>query len=218
MLITITPVNSSVFGYSGQIYRQIIGLICLFLCFLPFHSSSASNYNTGAVYFAKGDYTSALSIWKPLAQQGNAAAQYSMGLLYDQGKGVEQDTGKALQFFQQAVAQNLPAAQYYLGIKYFAGLGIDKNINKARTLLTQAAEQEHLLAQYNLGVLYSQENSDSQDLQAAVLWLTRAAESGHAPAALGQTCLPTDCIDPHRMSGLTAPHHADDDPFGPSFL
>ena len=39
----------------------------------------------------KGDYATALSIWRPLAEQGNAAAQFNLGLMYEKGDGVQKD-------------------------------------------------------------------------------------------------------------------------------
>lgn len=163
--------------------RQILMVfLCLFSCTCATLTVAAENYNSGAFYFAKGDYLTAISIWAPLAQQGHPAAQYSMGLLYDQGKGVKKDPKRALQYFQFAVKQNLPAAQYYLGMKYYAGLGVNKNVTKARDLLTQAAQQEHLQAQFELGQLYDSSLSDIQDPQLATEWFIKAAENGYGPA------------------------------------
>ena len=35
-----------------------------------------------------GDYATALREWKPLAEQGDASAQYSLGVMYKKGQGV----------------------------------------------------------------------------------------------------------------------------------
>lgn len=163
--------------------RALLFLIAFLMgCFFVSSAYAIDNYNTGAYYFANGDYVSAISVWSPLAQQGHPAAQYSMGLLYDQGKGVEKDSQRALQYFQSAVKQNLPAAQYYLGVKYYAGLGVDKNVKKARQLLTQAAQQDHLQAQFQLGLLYDNGEAGIQDPQLATDWFSKAAENGYGPA------------------------------------
>lgn len=185
-------------------YRQIIGLLCLLLSCISAMTSYADSYNTGAVYFANGDYATALNIWMPLAKQGNPAAQYSIGLLYDQGKGVNKDSQQALKYFQQAVEQNLPAAQYYLGIKYYAGLGVEKSPRKARQLLTEAAHQDHLQAQYQLGILYDKGEGGSQDIQAAIKWLTKAAESGFGPAQhrLAAHLLTGKDVQPNTQEGI----------------
>jgi TPR repeat protein len=41
--------------------------------------------------FKRGDYATALSLSRPFAEQGNAIAQFDMGLMYDRGLGVAQD-------------------------------------------------------------------------------------------------------------------------------
>ena len=158
-----------------------------FILLVLFISSSGTalavgNYNTGAFYFANGDYNTALQIWAPLAQEGNPAAQYSIGLLYDQGKGVKKDPQTALKYFQAAIKQNLPAAQYYLGVKYYAGLGVKKSPSKALDLVTRAAEQDHLQAQFQLAYFYDRGIGTPVNLKKATQWYTRAAENGFGPA------------------------------------
>lgn len=150
-------------------------------CFSAF-ASAANHYNQGAFYFSQGDYLTALQLWTPLAKQGNSAAQYSIGLLYDQGKGVTKDPRRALEYFQSAADQNLPVAQYYLGMKYYAGLDVEKNAIKGRQLLEQAAQSDYLQAQFQLASIYNKQNGDTKDSMLATYWYTRAAENGYGPA------------------------------------
>ena len=51
----------------------------------------AGPYEDGVVAANKGDYASALRLWRPLADQGNSAAQNNLGVMYDNGRGVPQD-------------------------------------------------------------------------------------------------------------------------------
>ncbi len=156
----------------------------LFILLIPLLgvAQAAANYNTGALYFANGDYNTAMQIWAPLAREGNPAAQYSIGLLYDQGKGVKKDPVMALKYFKAAVKQNLPAAEYYLGVKYYAGLGIKKDYQKALPLITRAAQQDHLQAQFQLAMFYEQGIGTQKDITQATQWFLRAAENGFGPA------------------------------------
>ena len=41
--------------------------------------------------YQRGDYASAFREFRPLAEQGNANAQYNLGIMYDNGQGVSQD-------------------------------------------------------------------------------------------------------------------------------
>jgi len=42
-----------------------------------------------------GDFQKAFRLWKPLAEQGNADAQFNLGFMYDNGDGVPKDDAKA---------------------------------------------------------------------------------------------------------------------------
>ena len=54
-----------------------------------------------AAYHA-GDYSQALRLFKPLAQQGNAEAQNSLGVMYAKGQGVAQDYQQALAWYKKS--------------------------------------------------------------------------------------------------------------------
>lgn len=67
------------------------------------------------------DFVSEVSIWKPLAEKGEAIAQYNLGVIYDLGRGVRENDKEAVKWFRLAAAQGLPKAQYNLGVMYFNG-------------------------------------------------------------------------------------------------
>ena len=48
----------------------------------------------------RGDYTTALREWKPLAEHGNADAQFNLGVMYDDGEGVPQDYKTAVKWYR----------------------------------------------------------------------------------------------------------------------
>jgi TPR repeat protein len=76
--------------------------------------------------YMRGDYVTALQIYRPLAEQGNATAQFALGTMYQQGQGVPQDYEQAFALFRKAADQNDPLgfgfAQYHLGRMYANGL------------------------------------------------------------------------------------------------
>jgi len=53
----------------------------------------------------KSDYVGALKRWQPLAERGDAVAQYHLGLMYKYGEGVDEDQARALALFQQSADQ-----------------------------------------------------------------------------------------------------------------
>lgn len=60
-----------------------------------------------ALAATKGDYTTAAQLWRERAQQGDAAAEFNLGVLYRAGKGVPQNLRMANQWFRKAAQQGL---------------------------------------------------------------------------------------------------------------
>ncbi len=69
----------------------------------------------GAAAQKRGDYATALRELRPLAEQGNAKAQYNLGVMYDKGRGVPQDYAKAVGWWRKAAEQGDAKAQYKIG-------------------------------------------------------------------------------------------------------
>ena len=65
-------------------------------------STHAQDFYKGSVAAHSGDYVTALKQWLPLAEQGNASAQYSIGWMYGSGNGVAQDYAEALKWYRLA--------------------------------------------------------------------------------------------------------------------
>ena len=56
------------------------------------------------------DYATAVRLIRPLAEQGNANAQYNLGTFYDNGLGVPQDKVRAYMWFSLSAAQGREGA------------------------------------------------------------------------------------------------------------
>ncbi len=78
----------------------------------------------GALAAIKGDYATALNKFRPLAEQGNTEAQFSMGTLYDFGQGVPQDYKEAMRWYGLAAEKEYAQAQHHLGMMHKLGQGI----------------------------------------------------------------------------------------------
>ena len=78
-----------------------------------------------------GDFATALRRWQPLAEQGNADAQYNLGYIYSHGKGVEQDYKTAVKWYALAANQGHAIAQLNLGVMYDNGSGVAQDYVKA---------------------------------------------------------------------------------------
>ncbi len=116
------------------------------------------------------------------AEQGDADAQYDLGLMYATGRGVPQDDGEAVRWFRRAAEQGLAGAQYSLGLMYYFGEGVPQDHGEAVRWYRRAAEQDHADAQYDLGLMYANGRGVPQDDGEAARWYRRAAEQDHADA------------------------------------
>ena len=79
-----------------------------------------------AAYHAK-DYEKAISLWRPLADAGVAAAQQHIGVMYAEGKGVPQNDVEAAKWFARAAEQGDALAQYDLGASFAEGIGVKQD-------------------------------------------------------------------------------------------
>jgi len=107
---------------------------------------------------------------KLAADQGDAQAQYDMGCMYEEGRGVKQDSAKAMQCYLNAAEQGHAKAQYELGLMYSKLPPNKKNeeeaikwIQLAMEGFRQAAENGDAEAQCRLGEIYDMAKSESQN-------------------------------------------------------
>jgi TPR repeat protein len=84
----------------------------------------AVDLDKGLAPYNAGDFATALTEWKPLVEQGNAAAQYNLALMYDEGEGVIEDDREAVKWYRLAAEQGDANAQGNLGVLYFSGAGV----------------------------------------------------------------------------------------------
>ena len=91
--------------------------------------------------YGRGDYAHALRLLRPLADQGNATAQYNLGLLYERGRGVTQDFAEAGRWLRKAADQGFAKAQFALGNMYTLGLGGPQDYVQAHRWFNLAASR-----------------------------------------------------------------------------
>jgi uncharacterized protein len=148
----------------------VVGAVALALA----QPVAAGPLEDGMDAYRQQDYAKAAELWMPLAEAGNAAAQYQLGTLYAEGKGVEQSDTTAAAWFARAANQGIAAAQYNLAASYAEGLGIPKDDAAAARWFRRAAEQGMAYAQLNLGILYVMQRGVPADNIEAVKWLELA--------------------------------------------
>lgn len=118
---------------------------------------------------------------KTLAESGSVAAQYNLGMLYNNGIGTRQDAKSAFKWFEKAAAAGDALASYKVGCYYagqFAGVVI-KDSEKALSAKLVAASAGYVLAQIDVGNMYALRRNFPE----ARIWWAAAAEQS-APQAL----------------------------------
>ena len=80
-------------------------------------------------------------------------AQYSLGVSYEIGEGVAQDSAEAVKWYRLAAEQGIPEAQCNLGEMYAEGLGVPENLVEAVKWYRLAAEQGNDDAKFSLNVI-----------------------------------------------------------------
>src|SRR3954451_4661275 len=97
----------------------------------------------------RGDYATAARELRPVAERGDAEAQYRLGLMYEFGKGFATDKAQSLAWLKKAAAQGHAAAEVELGVIYVSGDGVKQDEVAAVEWFRKAATQGNPTAQYN---------------------------------------------------------------------
>ena len=93
-------------------------LLSLTFLFLFSGSVYGDDFQDGLDAYKNNDYKKAYKLLLPLAEQGHSNAQFNLGVMYDEGKGVPQDYKEALKWFTKAAEQGNAQAQHNLGVMY----------------------------------------------------------------------------------------------------
>lgn len=137
--------------------------------------SAQPGVERGLASFRLGDYASAVSELKPVAELGDPRAQYAMGAMYSvgDGLGIKEDQELARKWFELAAAQKNADAQYQLAF-YF-----EKDSFKKLSLYRLSAAQGNATAMFRLGQIYQfGRYGVEKDLGKAMNWYIEGANTG----------------------------------------
>ena len=112
----------------------------------------AGPFEDATAAYERQDYATAMRLWQPLAEQGDADAQFILGYMYNKGEGVAENDAEAVKWYRKAADQGYAEAQNNLGAMYDKGYGVAENDAEAAKWYRKAADQGHADAQYNLGL------------------------------------------------------------------
>ncbi|MDC1211324.1 sel1 repeat family protein [Porticoccaceae bacterium] len=115
-------------------------LILILTALLAFQSAAASEF----------DET------KALAEQGVASAQWKLGIMYGNGRGVPENDAEAVKWYRKAADQGHAKPQYNLGNMYYRGDGVPENNIRAYVWWSMAKTQGNADAATNIDILKPQ--------------------------------------------------------------
>lgn len=164
-------------------YFSVFGLAAL-LYGGPAHANDA--VANARALIAKAQYAEAVRTLDPLAKSGNAEAQYQLGVLYYNGKGVPEDEKKAVQLLTSSAQQGNVDAMYQLGNAYTFGAQTSQLVDDADVEAAgwyfKAAKAGNADAQYSIGLLFLAGKGLEKNEKEALYWMQLAAKNGHKDA------------------------------------
>jgi uncharacterized protein len=138
----------------------------------------------GAQAYRTGNYGRAVSLWRPLAAQGNATAQNNLGIMYLNGKGLAQNTSEAVRYLSLSAAAGSSLGQNNLGGLYRDGKGVPRDFVKAQQWFLASASQGNSAGMYNLGLMYELGQGRKPEPFHAFMWYALASDQGNMPNAV----------------------------------
>ena len=160
--------------------------------------ASAQSVRDGIDAWAAGNYDRAVTIWRPLADNGDADAAFNMGQAYRMGRGVSIDNGRAQRYFESAARQGHTDAEVNLGLMLFSN---GDKVNAMRWLRSASSKADPRAMLVYGTALY---NGDGvpRDAIAGYAYVKRAADKGLGPARRTLTELDRLLSDDMRQRGL----------------
>ena len=185
------PINNhTVPGHRAACNRVAICALTLLFASILFASNS-----TGATNPQIADSTpqaaesNSIFMLRQKATQGDAGAQFELGLTYDGGNRITKDRAEAVKWYRKAAEQGHADAQYMLAFAHARGDGATHNMDEAFMWWSKAARQGHVVAQstlaqeyYKRGLAYAHGENVAQNWIEALKWWHAASELGHVEA------------------------------------
>lgn len=135
-----------------------------------------ADFEDGLEAYNNGNYLYAFDEFRALALNGDAAAQYRLGVMYSKGQGIKQDYKEAASWFLKAALQDDTRAQFIIAEMYAKGQGVPRDDKQAATWYLKAADHGLPKAQYTVGLMYAKGTGVTQDFVQAYKWLSLAGD------------------------------------------
>lgn len=143
---------------------------------------AAGNYEDGSAAYRKGDFATALRLYRLAAVEGNIPAHAQLGFMYSKGEGAKQSDIEAANWWRPAALAGDASSQTALGLAYATGKGVPQDFVEAVKWSRLGAQRNNVFAQFAMGDFYSTGRGVLRDYAEAAEWFRRAALQGYADA------------------------------------
>lgn len=151
------------------------------------HIRQANDNLLAYAAYKMGQYETALTIWRRLAEQGNTTAMNNLANMYEQGQGVKADMQQSTHWLTQSAQHNNSLAQLQLAHRYEQGIGVAKNMHTAEKWFRRAMAQQEPEAFFSVAVIaltnYGKGSPSQAQIQEAHRLMQRAHALGYRDAA-----------------------------------
>ena len=139
-------------------------------------ATCAWEHEKGVIYFNKGNYRDAITIFAELVQYKYAPSMYYVSLCYRDGKGVGKNPTAAMKFLLEAAKRGYGPAQYNLAVEFDKGDVIERNDSLASQWYRTAAANDEPRALLEMSHRYRNGRNIVQDSEKSTELLKRAAD------------------------------------------
>ena len=154
---------------------------------LTFQTAQAS-LSKGLAAAQAGDFATAYELWLPIAEQGDVAAQFNLGLLHSKQLIPQASPEEAVKWYLLAATKGHVDAQFNLGIKYDKGVGVEQSSTQAFSWYFKAANSGHPEAQFNVANMYRDGRGVEHSNGQAATWY-KASSINNLPQAQANLAL-----------------------------
>jgi TPR repeat protein len=162
---------------------RVLRLMTLVLGLATLVPVARADFNAGLEAYQGKDYKAAIEAWEPLAADGDSAAQYNLGVIYQNALGVHRDLKRAAWYFREAAGRGHVKAMLNIGYCYAQGHGVGQSYQEALYWMRKAADAGDATARLNLGTMYYNGWGTDRNVEAAIAWTKLAADAGLKGAA-----------------------------------
>jgi len=167
-------------NHGGTLVVRLLALVLLTGASSAF---AVTTFDKGLDAYGDGLYREAARYWTEAAESGDARSRFNLGVLYEHGKGVDQDIKQAVVWYRQAAKTGFADAQFSLANILMKGAGpVEKNIDEGLMWYLQAADAGHIQSQFIVGSLLVDGEVVPRDVATATTWLKLASGNGHIEA------------------------------------